>query len=308
MGFFRSNAVSQPDPDAPRGILFVLLSTILFSLLDTTAKYLATYTNLPIYEIVWLRFFIQFLLMVILIPAFGLMDLRVLFATQRPWLQIARSVFMALTTLFNFLALQYLPLAETVTILFLAPLVVALLAGPLLGEWVGWRRLIAIIVGFVGILIVVRPGFSAVHPAIGFSFAAMIAFAFFILITRPVAGRDPPLVTLFYSLLVGVFLGAPVVAVDWVWPETSFVWLLCVALGVFGALGHYVFVLAYRFASAPTLAPFQYMQIIGMVALGYMVFGDVPSVYTFIGSAIVIASGLYLFHRENLVRAKTQSS
>ena len=303
------NRTRQPSPtsvrydqNAPKAIFLILATTAFFSLLEATAKYLATYTNLPIYQIVWIRFFVQFLLMVVMIPAFGVMDLRRLVSSKRPLLQMARSLCMALMTFFNFLALKYLPLAETITIMFLAPLVVALLAGPLLGEWAGWRRLIAIIIGFIGILIVVRPGFAEIHPAVGFSFTAMMAFVLFILLTRQVAGHDPPLVTLFCSLLVGVFAGLPFVVSDWVWPQTTNIWLLCLALGFFGAVGHYIFVLAYRLASAPTLAPFQYMQILGSVILGYYIFGDVPSIYTIIGSAIVIASGVYLLHREHIVR------
>ena len=298
--------MERPAPinqDAPRAILFMLAATGLFSLLDATAKYLAINTDLSVLQIAWLRFFVQFVLMVMLVPAFGKVTIGGLFASKRPWLQFLRSIFMALTTLFNFLALQYLPLAQTVTILFLAPLVAALLSGPLLGEWVGWRRLIAIIVGFIGVLIVVRPGFAEIDPAIGYSFAAMTAFALFILLTRPLAAHDPPVVTLFYSMLVGVFFGAPMVAANWVWPQTTGIWLLCIALGCFGGFGHYAFVLAYRLASTPTLAPFQYMQILSMVFLGYVIFGEVPSIWTLIGSAIVVASGLYLFHRENMVRA-----
>jgi len=303
------NAASPPTTSVPApernerifAIGLIVLAVSLFSCLDATAKYLVVSSGLPVGQIAWIRFTAQFASMAVIIPALGIMDLRLMFVTNALYLQIARSVFLALTTLFNFLALKFLQLDQTITIMFLAPLSVALVAGPFLGEWIGWRRLVAILIGFAGILIVVRPGFGSL-PDTGavFSFLAMIALTIFILLTRKLAGRDPSLVTLFYSMLAGVICGAPYAFFYGVWPSDAFTWFLLFAVGLFGGVGHYLFILAYARAPTSYLSPFLYLQIITMVALGYLVFDHIPDAWTIIGSGVVVLSGLYLYHRERV--------
>lgn len=282
------------------------VALVLFSCLDATAKYLGGRIGIPVSQTIWVRFLGQFLLMLIFVPLLGLMDVRSMFKTRRLKWQITRSALMASVTALNFLALKYLRLDQTVTITFLAPLVVALLGGPLLGEWVGWRRLAAILVGFAGILIVVRPGFAEIHPAVGFSFASMLTYALFMLITRHIASDDPPIVTLFYSMFVGVFAGAPLAIADWQWPQQPEVWLMLASLGALGGTGHYLFILAYKLAPAGRISPFLYLQILSMVGLGYIVFGDLPDVWTAVGSCVVVGSGIYLIHRERIARRSAQ--
>jgi drug/metabolite transporter (DMT)-like permease len=284
-----------------RAIGLMLAAVVLFSGLDTTAKFLVTRENIPVGQVVWARFIGQFLMLLVLVPSFGVMSAKALFTTSRPGLQLLRSVLMVATTAFNFMALRYLRLDQTVTIVFLAPLMVALLAGPLLGEWVGLRRLAAIVIGFVGVLIAVRPGFGAVHPAVLYSFAAMLAYALFILLTRHMAHFDPPLVTLFYSMFVGTFAGAPIAYAHWHAPQDGLSWVLLGALGILGGLGHWMFIHAYRMAPASAIAPFLYMQILSMVAFGFLVFGDLPDVWTLAGATLIVASGVYLVHRERKV-------
>lgn len=292
--------------EAPRDKLeaigLMILAVGLFSGLDTAAKFLATRKGLPISEIVWARFIGQFMLLLTFVPLLGVMSAKALFTTNRFKLQMVRSVLMVATTAFNFLALKYLRLDQTITIVFLAPLMVALLAGPLLGEWVGWRRLVAILVGFAGVLIVVRPGFSAVHPAVIYSLLSMLAYALFILLTRYMAAFDPPLVTLFYSMFVGALFGAPLAIAEWVEPPDALSWALLCSLGILGGSGHYLFIHAYRLAPASAVAPFLYLQLLTMVAFGFAVFGDLPDVWTLAGSAVIVASGVYLFHRERVTR------
>jgi len=285
-----------------RAIGLMVLALIFFSLLDTSAKVLATRHGIPVAQLSWLRFLVQFVGLLVAVPALGLMSLERLFTTRKLAKQLTRSLLMAATTVFNFLALQYLRLDQTITIVFLAPLVVALLAGPLLGEWVGWRRMVAIIIGFLGIIIAVRPGYAAVHPAVLYSFAAMFAYALFMLLTRHLAPFDPPLVTLFYSMFVGTLFGAPIALSQWVWPGDIVTWLLLLSLGVLGGTGHFLFILAYNRAPASAISPFLYAQLISMVALGYLVFGDVPDAWTLTGALIIIASGIYLIHRERVTK------
>lgn len=278
---------------------FMCLAVTLFAGLDTLAKYLATRSGLPIVEIVWMRFLGQLALILLL---YGVMRLPQLLATRKLGAQLVRSCLMAATTAFNFLAIKYLRLDETLTIVFLTPLVVALLAGPLLGEWVGWRRLCAILVGFAGILIVVRPGFAEIHPAVGFAFGAMLAYALFMLLTRHLAPFDPPIVTLFYSLVAGSIGAAPFAIAEWVPPPDMASLIMLLSLGAIGGSGHYLFILAYQRAPASIVAPFLYLELISVVALGFLVFGDLPDAWALIGSAVVIGSGIYLFRRERITQ------
>lgn len=294
--------------DAQRGRLaaigLMLLALAFFSTLDTTVKWLATRDGIPVMQLSWLRFLVQFFGLLILVPALGLMSLERLFTTRKFAKQMVRSTLMAATTFFNFLALQYLRLDQTVTIVFLAPLVVAALAGPLLGEWVGWRRAIAIFAGFIGVLIAVRPGLGSVHPAVIYSFLAMAAYALFMLLTRHLAPYDPPLVTLFYSMFVGTLFGAPLAISQWVWPDAWTTWALLLSLGILGGAGHFLFILAYNRAPASAISPFLYAQLITMVGLGYLVFGDTPDPWTLVGAVVIIASGIYLIHRERQTKGQ----
>lgn len=295
---------SAPHTDRFKAIALMCTAVTLFSCLDTTAKYIVSNTQLHTSQVVWLRFVGQALLMAAILGPNALPDL---LRTQKLPLQILRSFLMVATTTFNFIAVQYLRLDQTVSIAFLAPLVVAAFAGPVLGEWVEWRRMVAILVGFLGVLVVVKPVAGQVHWAFGISFLSMLAYASFMLVTRKLAAFDPPLVTLFYALLVGTIGGAPFALYHWVWPQTGWQWLMLLSLGAFGGLGHYLLILAYRLAPASSVTPFLYFQLISMVTLGYLVVGDVPDVWSILGSTIVIGAGIYLVHREH-VSARAQAT
>jgi drug/metabolite transporter (DMT)-like permease len=288
-----------------RGIGLMCLAVALFSCLDATAKYMASTLQLPVAQVTWLRFVSQFLLIAL---AVGVVTLPRLMITRKPAHQIVRSLLMLGSTMLNFLALRHLRLDQTQTIYFLTPLVVALLAGPYLGEWVGWRRMLAILVGFVGIVVVVRPGYVAFHPAMALAFASMLCYVVFLLQTRYLAAYDAPQVTLFYSMLAGVLLLAPFAVAEWVWPATPLVWLLLFSMGFWGGLGHYLVILAYRQAPASTLAPFIYLGLITHTIAGYLVFGQLPDLWTLAGAAIVVGSGIYLVHRERVVAGRRAKS
>lgn len=291
--------LSEPAPDTSgrlKAIGLLLLALVLFSALDSSAKFLATRSELPMVQIVWVRFAGQFLLMLTILAA---RPLGTLVGTRKLGWELLRSLFMAATTACNFLALQHLRLDQTVTVIFLGPLIVALLAGPLLGEWVGWRRLAAILVGFGGILIAVRPGLN-LRPAFVYAFGAVLAFSFFVLLTRYLAAYDRPLAMLFYSILLGTIALAPFALWQWVWPQSPLQWLLLAALGTLGGIGHYLFIHAYRLAPAPVVAPFLYLQLLTMVAFGYLVFADLPDAWTIAGAVVIVGSGIYLIHRERV--------
>jgi len=289
--------------DRLRAILLMCLAVVLFSCLDTAAKVLTTRMGVSVTVAVWARFIVQFLGLLILVPALGVMPAKSLFHTNGLALQLVRSTLMMGTTAFNFLALQTLRLDQTITIVFLAPLVVALLAGPFLGEWVGWRRMLAIMVGFLGIVVAVRPDTAGLNIGVVYSLLAMLAYALFMLLTRHMATLDPPIVTLFYSMFVGTAALTPFALTHFTPPSEGFGWLLLASMGLLGGLGHWLFLHAYRLAPASSVAPFLYTQILSMVALGYLVFADIPDAWTITGAAIVVASGVYLLHRERAMRA-----
>ncbi len=291
----KANEPKDQPADRAKAIALVIVAVTMFSCLDGSAKYLVSVEQLPVNQIVWMRFVGQFLFIVL---AVGAVSIPRLLRTQKLKHQIVRSVLMLMATLFNILALRHLRLDQTTTILFLAPLTVALLAGPALGEWVGWRRLVAIMVGFTGILVAIRPGVAEFHPAFLLALGCMLSYACFILMTRYLAAHDTSEITLFYSMLVGTIGMAPLGIIDWVWPSGITAWVVLLSLGVWAGIGHYVFIVAHRWAPASVLAPFIYVQLITVTAFGYLVFGDLPDAWTITGSAIIVASGIYLLHRE----------
>jgi len=217
-------------------------------------------------------------------------------------LQIGRSALLLGSTVLNFFAIKWLQLDQALTITFSTPFLVAALSGPVLGEWVGPRRWAAIAVGFLGVLVVTRPGFNAIHPAALLSAGAAICYAAYALATRVLARTDSSQTTLFYSNLVGAIVTVPPVIAVWTEPDSLLVGLLMLTTGGLASLGHYLLIVAHRLAPASVLSPFIYSQLAWTTALGYVVFGDVPNRWTVAGASIVIASGLYLLHRERVRR------
>ena len=271
------------------------LATLCFAALDATGKYLIVKHGVPVIEVSWLRFVGHVVFSAVALwPLAFTPSLR----SAKPMIQILRSGLMVVTTGFNFLALRYLQLDQTITIFFLTPLLVAGLAGPLLGEWVGWHRMLAIIAGFFGVLLVMHPGIGSVHWAMLIALVATLGYAVYNIATRYLAALDPATVTQTYTPLAGVIVLAVPALAAWQWPADGFQTLLLASLGFWGGLGHWFLILAHREAPAPVLAPFIYLGLIWMSALGLLVFGDVPTLWTLSGAAVVIVSGLYLLARE----------
>jgi drug/metabolite transporter (DMT)-like permease len=276
-------------------IALICAAMTVFAFQDAAAKYLATVAQLPVAELIWMRFLTAALV------TFAMLGSRTSVRAARSakiWHQLLRSTFLLGSTAFNFLALLYLQLDQTATIFFLAPFIVAALAGPMLNEWVGWRRLLAICVGFSGVLFVTRPGFGGVHWAISLSFLSTFSYAFYSLMTRYLARYDNIRTTLFYTPIAGGVFFAPFAISGWQTPQSAMIWLLLLGMGLLGGLSHWLLILAHERAPAPVLAPFVYVNIIFMIALGYLVFGNVPSWWTLAGAGIIIVSGLYLLIRE----------
>ncbi len=284
-------------PDSSRnrliGIGIVSGAYFCFAVLDTSAKWLVS--SLPVLEVVWLRFVTHVLFMLIPMSRQGGITLS---GIRRPGLQLLRALMLPTMTAMNFWALQYLQLAETGSIQFAVPILVALFAAWLLGERLDKGRWAAVIVGFVGVLVIVRPGTQGFHPAILLSIFNAVLYALFNLLTRSLAATDPPAATNVLSAFGAVVLIAPFALSVWVTPTTPMQWVLVALTGLAGGTGHLCLAHAHRYAPTSTLAPFLYQQILYMTLLGFLVFGDVPGTAVLTGAAIVVASGLYLLLRE----------
>lgn len=291
-----------PSPGDARarviGIALMCAALFCFALLDTTAKWLTG--HLPTLQVVWARYASHFVLGFIFINPWTVPEL---FSTRRPLLQIGRSALLFLSTAINFIVLRYLQLDETTAIMFTTPLFIALFAGPILGEWIGWRRWVAILVGFAGALVVIRPGTDALHPVAFLSLAGACCYALYNISTRALAPYDSTSTTITYSAMVGVI--AATIPLPWIWqtPDDPAVIGGMVLVGAFGLIGHLFLIVAHRFAPAGVLAPFMYFQIVWVIVSGFAVFGDLPTSWTLAGSGIVIASGLYLLYRERKMKA-----
>src|SRR6188474_192683 len=279
------------------GIALMLSAVLAFSCLDAMAKYLGG--HMPTLQVVGVRCAAAFLIALMIsnpLTRPGLLK------TARPSFQLWRASMLLGSTVFNFMAFRYLQLDEAMAILFSTPFLVAILAGPLLGEWVGWRRWTAILVGFVGVLVVVRPGLGGLQWAALLSLGSAFCYAGYSITTRMLSTSDSSETTLFYANLFGFVVMVPVLPLVWTPPPSWIDVVLMVAVGGFGAGGHFLLILAHRNAPASVLSPFIYTQIVWATTLGYLVFANVPSHWTVAGAGIVIASGLYLLNRERRVR------
>jgi len=275
------------------GIALMCGALACFACLDTMAKLLNHYMDTL--QVVWARYTGALIVALAISNPFARPSLM---KTARPGLQVGRSVLLLFSTLLNFFALRWLQLDQAMAIVFSTPFFIAILSGPVLGEWVGWRRWSAISLGFAGVLLVARPGFGGIHPAALISLAAAVFLAGYSISTRMLSRTDSNETTLFYSNLVGAAAMLPVLPFVWTTPSNPVVILVMTVCGVFGTVGHYLLIIAHRMTPPAVLAPFIYTQIVWATLLGYLVFGDEPSRWTVAGAAIVVASGLYILYRE----------
>lgn len=268
---------------------------LMFSVLDTSAKFVSR--SMPSLEVVWARYAISVVFAAIVLRPWA--DWRV-YAMKRPWVQTIRALFLLGSTVFNFIALRYLQLAETAAIAFAAPFFIVALAGPVLGEWAGPRRWIAAMIGFVGVIIIVEPGPSTFQPAALLSLAAACCYAGYNLTTRLLSGTESAASMLLYPAVFATVLLTPPLPIIGNLPPDWLIAVLMLVMGAAGGLGHWFLIVAHRRAPASLLAPFQYTQVLWMPMFGYLVFRDVPAGNTALGAAIIVASGLYILYRERV--------
>jgi drug/metabolite transporter (DMT)-like permease len=294
----------KPKPPAPKasaysdrpfkGIALILASTVFLGLSDVTAKYLSSSLH-PI-EITWIRFLVFALIMMpAMIPGSPLYALK----TGRRKLHFLRGATVLGSSLFFISGLAFLPIAEASATGFVAPLFVTALAILFLGEKVGLRRWIATGVGLLGVIIILRPGTSAFHPAAFFPLVSALCWACTLIMTRMLSGTERAITTMTYSSIAGVCILSLLVPFVWVTPTWQAV-ALGVFIGIASTAGQWIVVLAFRYADASVLAPFSYTQLLWVSILGFLVFGEVPDVWTVTGAAFIVASGLYTAHRERV--------
>jgi len=285
--------VSPREDRRTAGMLLIIMAVTSFTGIDSSAKWLVV--SLSPVEIVFVRYFGHFLFVLL----FGLRSHGLSIAhTEAPRREIWRAVLLLAGTLLNFMAVKFLPLSMTAAIFFTIPLIVASLSMPLLREHVGLRRWGAILVGLLGILIVIRPGFAGFHWAALLSVGAAVCAALYTIETRHLAGVDASFTQQFYAALVASVLIAPFAISGWQWPHGALNWAVFITIGFWGWFGHQMLTVAYRFAPAAVLTPYNYFQIIPMTLAGYLIFANKPDIWVLLGSAIVVASGLYIWLRK----------
>lgn len=291
---------ASPSPalarvDRPfRGIALILTSTLFLGTSDVTAKYLSH--TLPAIEIAWLRFLVFALIMVpAMIPGSPLFALK----TGCFNLQIMRGATLLGSSLFFISGLKFLPIAEASATAFVSPLFVTALSIVFLSEKVGVRRWIATAVGLFGVLVILRPGSGAFHLAALFPIVSALSWAGTLIMTRMMSGSERAITTMTYSSIVGLWILSLLVPYVWVTPGWEPI-VLGILIGVSSTAGQWIVVLAFRYADASVLAPFQYIQLLWVSIFGFLLFSEVPDIWTITGAAFIIGSGLYTAHRERI--------
>lgn len=290
---------SIKPPDRPTlGIALMLGALFLFVMMDSAIK--TTVQSLPVLQVLWARFLFH---MLIVSAALRLVGRRLPPRTGAPRLQIVRSLCLAAANLFFTAALVHVPLAECVAIGFVSPLIVTLLAARMLKERVGWQRWAGILVGFAGVLVIIRPGAGVTHPAALYVLATALVFAVYSVLTRRLAGVDDAFTTIFHTGVAATVVTTFIVPFVWVWP-TAIEWALLILLGMLGGLGHFLLILAYQRAQASVLAPFAYTQIVWATLAGFVLFGELPDAVALAGALVVAAGGLFVLWAETRGGAK----
>jgi drug/metabolite transporter (DMT)-like permease len=284
-------------PDDPiKAIALAVSATVLFGSSDTISKYLSF--SLPIVEFIWIRY------VLFLITAACLVRRRSILP-RNPALQITRGLCVVGSSILFVYGVRQMTMAQATTISFLSPLLITILSIPLLGETVGPRRWAAVAVGMLGMLVVVRPGLGGFQPAALFGVASAFCWALALIITRKISNSDTPQTTVLWSAGIGTAVLSLILPFQAVWPTPKQLGLSLV-LGVLASGGQWVVILAHRIAPASLLAPFFYGQLLWVSVLGFLVFGNLPDIWTIVGAAIIAASGLYTAHRERVRRQESR--
>src|SRR5437763_6253813 len=291
-------SAARSQHDALRGILLMCGGVSMFPFMNAAVKFLGA--DYPVPQIVWARFAGHLLvLLLVFLPQYG----GRLLATRRPAVQIGRSLLMLFSNMMFVVAIARVPLATASAIGFTSPLLVTALSVPLLHESVGIRRWSAVVIGFVGALLVIRPGAGMHDPAVLLLLLSSAAYALYQIATRWVSFYDDAAIGIVFSALLGSLVMTMPLPFVFVMPQSALDFLLFASLGLLGGAGHYLVIRAFQSGPAAVIAPLGYVELIGTTILGYAIFGNFPDLWTWIGAAIIIASGLYIALRERHLRA-----
>jgi drug/metabolite transporter (DMT)-like permease len=297
----------NPPPGGPptdrilRAILSTVVAMMCFSILNATSKTLST-SGYPVIEVIWSRYIFAFVFMLAMfLPRSG----RKLFSIRRLDTQVVRGLLLFFSSFLFFHGVVYLPLATAAAISLSSPIIVTALSSRLLGEPVGPRRWAAVVVGFIGALIVVRPGHTDFDWHVLLIVASTICSSFYQLFSRRYGQTERPDASATVATIVGTLAATPFVPFEWVMPATTWHMVLFVGMGILAGTGHYFLTIAYSQAPAAVVSPFNYTQLVGSAAMGFIVFHEFPHLWTWVGAGVIIASGLYIGYRERVrYRAK----
>ena len=281
-----------------KAVLLNISAWMLLPLMDGIAKHLST--EIHFLQVVWGRYLFMALISLFITYFFFKKNLK---WPKNIQIQIIRSLFLFLSTVLFFYAISIISLPEALTLAFSSPMIVTLLSALILKEKVGIRRWLAVILGFVGVLVVIRPGFNEINLATITALGCGICYAVYIITTRKLSNQDSPLLTLIFTGVFGTIIISLFVPFYWSWLTTPQL-LLMILLASIGTLAHFLLILSLNFAEASKLAPLSYSEIIMNVVIAYYFFGDFPDQWVWIGLFIIISSGIYISLRENVIRKK----
>jgi drug/metabolite transporter (DMT)-like permease len=295
-----AQAVAPREERIVLGLGSMALAVMLFTMIDTSAKWLVL-AGLSAMQVAFLRYAVHFLLaVVVFVPREGLSA----FASHSPKLQVLRSASLFSGTCLNFMALKYLPITVTTTIMFAGPILVTLLAIPMLGEKVGRHRIAAVCVGFFGVIVVMQPWGTGFHPAMLLNLGALVGASIYFLMTRKLAGIENNSTAQLWASGLAALCLAPFAFSQWVWPTAAADWMFFIMIGIFGGTAHILATSAHRLADASILAPVVYIQIFSAAFAGIVFFNTHPTVWTMAGGLIIISAGIYIWYRDRQAKMR----
>ena len=279
-----------------KAITFNLLAWVMLPIMDGFAKYLSS--DLPVLQITWARYFFT---VAFTLPIMFFFFRKNLVWTDKPKLQLIRGLILLTANVCFFYSISIISLAKALTLAFIAPLIVTAFSPIFLGEKVGFRRWSAVIIGFIGSMVVIRPGFVEINLASLAALGTGVMYGFYLIITRKLSSSDNPLLTLLLTGVVGAIIISFVMPFVWIKPTLN-QWSMMAAIGIFACVGHLFIILSLKYADASKLAPFSYFEIVTNIIIGYYFFSDFPDKWTFLGLFIIILSGIYISRRENILK------
>ena len=279
-----------------KAIIFKLLAGVMLSTKDGFAKFLSS--DLSVLQIAWARYFFAVAFVFSIMFFFFRKNL---VWTDKPKLQLIRGLILLTANVCFFYSISIISLAKALTLAFIAPLIVTAFSPIFLGEKVGFRRWSAVIIGFIGSMVVIRPGFVEINLASLAALGTGVMYGFYLIITRKLSSSDNPLLTLLLTGVVGAIIISFVMPFVWIKPTLN-QWSMMAAIGIFACVGHLFIILSLKYADASKLAPFSYFEIVTNIIIGYYFFSDFPDKWTFLGLFIIILSGIYISRRENIVK------